>query len=473
MDKVTQKKQVLMGGTFVYFVGNVLTQLISLLLLKLITGNISTDAYGYFNLVVTIDNLVTPMLTLQISDAVFRFLIKSSSDEEKRQWYSTGLAVIAAGAALTCLIIFFLSYYINIPLAPLVAAYIISTNVFSFSQKVARAFGKSKNYVVGNLVKSILYILLQLLFVVKLNAGVKGLFLANILSTASCIALIVISTGTYRFFRIASMKINAFLEMVKFSAPLIPNTAVWWLQSSINAILISSVLGVAENGIYAIANKFSCLLNLVITVFALAWQESAIREYGTPEYKQFATESFNTYITLLFSGVAVLIPCLKIVMPYIISIDYYGAIQYTPFLLYATALSAFSGFFSSIIIAKNQNKKLLSTNLLGSITNILIVFCLIRVIGIWAIVVSAIVTNLVLVVSQYGVVKDTIDQGRVDILKIGLLLFCGVISCVVFFSCPNLVNILLFVAFAVVAILVNIGFIMEAVKYIKIKVGKP
>ena len=127
MDKVTQKKQVLMGGTFVYFVGNVLTQLISLLLLKLITGNISTDAYGYFNLVVTIDNLVTPMLTLQISDAVFRFLIKSSSDEEKRQWYSTGLAVIVAGAALTCLIIFFLSYYINIPIAPLVAAYIIST----------------------------------------------------------------------------------------------------------------------------------------------------------------------------------------------------------------------------------------------------------------------------------------------------------------------------------------------------------
>ena len=228
----------------------------------------------------------------------------------------------------------------------------------------------------------------------------------------------------------------------------------------------------AENGIYAIANKFSCLLNLVITVFALAWQESAIREYGTPEYKQFATESFNTYITLLFSGVAVLIPCLKIVMPYIISIDYYGAIQYTPFLIYATALSAFSGFFSSIITAKNQNKKLLSTNLLGSITNILIVLCLIRVIGIWAIVVSAIVTNLVLAVSRYTVVADTIDRKHVDALKIGLLLFGGVICCIVYFTCSVLINILAFVVLSVVAVSVNISFIREAIKFIGCKVRK-
>lgn len=472
MDKIKEKKQSLLSGTIVYFIGNVLTQFISLLLLKCITGNISTEAYGYFNLVVTIDNLITPILTLQISDAVFRFMIKSNTVEEKKQYYSSAVTVIILGAIAICVVILISSVFIDIPYPGLVTLYIISTNMFGFQQRVARAQGKNKQYVASNLMKTIVYILLQVLLVVSLKMGVAGLFLANIISTFACMGILSVGIKSYTLFDLQAIKKCVLKQMISFSAPLIPNTAVWWLQSSVNSIVISTVLGIGANGIYTVSNKFSAILNLAITVFSLAWQESAIKEYGTPEYVQLATESFNTYSVLLFSGAAALIPAMKILIPYLIDSSYYDAIQYAPFLLYSTALSAFSGFFASIITAKNQNKKLLSTNCLGAVCNITIVILFIKLIGIWSIVVSAVVSNIILAISRYKEVEDIIERKGVNVAGIVIPLLLGVINGVVYFTGSSLMNALMFVMTVIIAIIMNRKFISEFFDLLKTKIAK-
>ena len=53
MDKSTKK---LLNGTMIYFIGNVLTQIMSLVLLRFITGRIAEE-YGVYNLVVTVSSL--------------------------------------------------------------------------------------------------------------------------------------------------------------------------------------------------------------------------------------------------------------------------------------------------------------------------------------------------------------------------------------------------------------------------------
>ena len=73
------KKQ-LLSGTTVYFIGNTLAQIVSLVLMRFVTGEISPEEYGYYNLIVTVGNLLTPILTLQMSDALFRFFIIFSKD---------------------------------------------------------------------------------------------------------------------------------------------------------------------------------------------------------------------------------------------------------------------------------------------------------------------------------------------------------------------------------------------------------
>ena len=105
MEKCAKdKNRDLLNGTLIYFVGNVLTQIVSIILLRLITGEITTEDYGYFNLIVTVDNLITPMITLQISDAVFYFILRARTPEEKNRIYSTGTSVIVIGIIITILI---------------------------------------------------------------------------------------------------------------------------------------------------------------------------------------------------------------------------------------------------------------------------------------------------------------------------------------------------------------------------------
>lgn len=453
-----------------YFIGNVLTQLISLFLLKFVTGNIPSEGYGYFNLVVTIDHLITPILTLQISDAVFRFMIKAENEKEKTQYYMVGTIIVFSGATLVCVGIMALSSMFGIQYPGLVAAYVISTNLFAYYQKVSRALGKGKYYVISNLVKAIIYIFGQIVFVVYWKLGIAGLFLANIISTMICVVLLLVTSKSYQYLSIKAINKNVMGRMVRFSAPLIPNTAVWWLQSSINSIVISSALGMGANGIYSVANKFSAILNLIINVFAMAWQESAIKEYGTKEFRRFATESFNEYSVVLFSGVALIIPIMKILMPKMIDPSYYEALTYAPFLLYATALSAFSGFFASVITAKNQTPKLLITNIIGSISNVLIVFVFIRMIGIWAIVLSAVMSNILLDLSRYYVIRKDFENRRIRYLTILAALTLGILNSVLYFNCSDAINMIVFVISALAFLTLNRMLLFDIWKMIKSKI---
>lgn len=472
MSDLTQKKQSLLGGTAIYFVGNVLTQLISLLLLRFVTGNIPSEGYGYFNLVVTIDHLITPILTLQISDAVFRFTIKAGNEKEKTQYYTVGTVVVFSGATLVCVGVVALSGVFGIQYPGLVAVYIISTNLFAYYQKVCRALGKGKYYVLSNLVKAVIYIFGQVVFVISWKMGVAGLFLANIISTMICVVLLLITSKSHRYFALKSFEKAVMGKMVRFSAPLIPNTAVWWMQSSINSIVIVFVLGMGANGVYTVANKFSSILNLIIGVFSMAWQESAIKEYGTKEYRRFATESFNGYSVILFSGVALIIPIMKILMPKMIDPSYYEALTYAPFLLYATALSAFSGFFSSIITAKNQTPKLLITNIIGSISNVLIVLVFIRLIGIWAVLLSAVACNVLLDLSRYYVVRKDFENSSIRYLAINSALALGILNSIVYYSCSDAINVITFVLTALAFPALNRVLLLDIRKMVKEKIRR-
>lgn len=472
MNDLIHKKKSLVEGTAVYFVGNVLTQLISLLLLKFITGNIPSEGYGYFNLVVTIDHLITPVLTLQISDAVFRFMIKSGNKKEMTQYYTVGTVVIFSGAALVCVGVVALSGVFDIQYPGLVSTYIMSTNLFAYYQKVSRALGKGKYYVLSNLVKAVIYIFGQVVFVIYWKMGVAGLFLANIVSTMICVVMLLLTSKSYHYLSFKAFDKDVMGKMVRFSAPLIPNTAVWWMQSSINSIVISSVLGMGANGVYSVANKFSAILNLIINVFAMAWQESAIKEYGTKEYRRFATESFNGYSVMLLSGVALLIPIMKILMPKMIDPSYYEALIYAPILLYATALSAFSGFFASIITAKNQNPKLLITNIIGAVSNILIVLVFIRLIGIWAIVLSAGVSNIMLDLSRYYVVRQDLENRNIHYLAILVALALGILNSIVYYGYSDAINIIAFVISALAFLALNRTLLVDMWKIIKIKIKR-
>ena len=71
------KGKELAKNTMIIVVGKVCTQFISFFLLPLYTSYLNTADYGNVDLINTYINLLIPIVTLQLENAVFRFLIDS------------------------------------------------------------------------------------------------------------------------------------------------------------------------------------------------------------------------------------------------------------------------------------------------------------------------------------------------------------------------------------------------------------
>ena len=61
----------------IYFLGNVVTKLISFFMLPLYTARLSPASFGYYDVSISVLNLAVPILFFQIWDGVFRFYVRS------------------------------------------------------------------------------------------------------------------------------------------------------------------------------------------------------------------------------------------------------------------------------------------------------------------------------------------------------------------------------------------------------------
>ena len=458
MDKSTHK---LLNVSMIYFVGNALTQLLSLLLLKFVTGNITPEEYGIYDLVISISNLVVPVVTLQIADALFRFVIRARDDSEKKSYFTIAFIISAASIFITCGgVLFAGTFVIEIPNLLLIMIYMVVSNLYGMYHKIARCLQRNKVYVIGNLIKTALYLLLEIVLISWLDMGVEALFIAAIISTVAFLIFAEVQVKSLKYFSLKSASGEIAKEMLKFSVPLIPNAAFWWMTSSVNAIIVSARLGTDINGIYSVSNKFSAIITMVTGVFNMAWQESAISEYGGDDFGRFFTKTFNSFFKLVFSAIAVIIPFVAVIFPYIIDSDYNDAVQYTPYLLLAAGISAFSGFLAQIFSGQGKTERALYTSMLGMITNTLFVFLFVDRIGLWAAVFGTLLSDVAILVFRFILVRNDFGRG-VEFVKLSITIAVLAASILLYSNFNSTLNIIWFAITVIFALILNKEFIKE------------
>ena len=75
------KYQKLFSNTLAMGIGQFSSKLLSFLLVPLYTSILSTEQYGVYDLIITTVTLLTPFLTLIISEAVMRFCMDKKCDQ--------------------------------------------------------------------------------------------------------------------------------------------------------------------------------------------------------------------------------------------------------------------------------------------------------------------------------------------------------------------------------------------------------
>ena len=455
-----QASKRLAKGTAVYMIGNMSSKILQMLILPIITASLATSEYGYYDLVITTISLITPVVTMQIIEGMFRFLF-NASEEEKQKTVSTVTFFLSAGIVILAGAMFIVQFAIPSVKYPwLIFFNYVSSILFTYMQKLARCQQKNKVFAASGVINTAVMLLTQVAALLVLHMGVDGMLLANAVSYIVAAGYIAFFIDVKQWLHKDKVDKKTFVSLLRFSAPLIPNSIAWWVVASSDRYVITLFLGTAANGVYSIAGKFSQLLTFITSVFQLAWQESAIMEENSEARDKFYTDTFNMYMKLLLGGYLVVLPFIKIIIPVLLADSYQQGYLYNPILLMGAVFSAFSQFYGSAYLVFKKTSGAFTTTIIAAVVNMLIGIGLIRYLGLFAPALGTAISFMVQwIVRAYQMRRYF--KVKIDVKSLGILLCfaCG-ITYVYYLDSMIFQFVSVFIG-AIVFVLINRSFIQQ------------
>ena len=383
------KNKELVKNTIIIFIGKFCTQFITLLLLPLYTHFLSTEDYGYIDLIQTYLTFFIPLILLKIDAGIFRFLIDArKSEEEKNKIITNGIFIMFVELIISTILFAVAVKIFSIKYSILIVMNLISLSVLTFLLQIVRGIGKNKQYSFSSIIAAIVTIVLNLIFLVGFHKNGKYVLIASLISNIICTIYLLIVNKILKNVKIKYIDKKLIKDLLKYSIPMIPNELSWWIVHVSDRTIISYALGVAANGIYSVSCKFSNILSSIFNIFNLSWQESAALHINDTDKDEFFSNVINKVFNLFICFCIGILACLPFVFELLIKDSYREAYKYVPILLLANIFSVLIGLIGSIYVAKKMTKEVAKTTMIAAIINLTIDIALIKVIGIYAAAIS-------------------------------------------------------------------------------------
>ncbi|MBR4960021.1 MAG: oligosaccharide flippase family protein [Clostridia bacterium] len=360
------------------------SKLLVFLLTPFYTAVLSTEEYGIMDNVVQLSNLLIPIASVGIANAVIRFGLDGVTD--KKAVYTFGIVITALGSALL------LAFYPLLDLIPytngytlLVCFYVIASNFHAACAQFSRSCGNVRRYAEGGILCTATAIGLNILFLAVFHWGVAGYVLSSILADVICSFFYIFMDKQWNAFSFASIagkeRLVTNRDMLRYAIPLIPTTICSWIINMSDRFIITGMLGESANGIYSVANKMPTMLIVVSNIFTYAWQITAFANQPKEERERLFSNVARVYQAITFVGAACLIVTAKISQSLLAGPDYYAGWQYVPLLSLATAFCCLSNFLTSVYMVDKRSVATFVTILIGAVLNLTGNILLIPVMG--------------------------------------------------------------------------------------------
>lgn len=387
----------------IYAIGNIGSKLITFFMVPLYTHYVSDISdFGYYDICLSAILLLLPIVTLQLRDGVFRFLVDAKDDVERKQ--AVLLAVyktLATTLAVSVGIVLFVSIFWEVKYIWLSWGLMCLMALYEVISQAARGIGDAKVFVASGIISSFGVGVFSILCVVVLDGGVPGIFVANILARLVAVVYIEIKLGIFGKYLVPAVKTcgvssSLLREVLKYSTPLIFVSMYWWLTNCSDRFFIAHYLGLRSNGIYSVAVRFTSILQTFGLIFYQAWQDSAFHQYNSPDRNRFFSSVFNGYIFVLAVILLVYTFGLKIIYPWLVDSGYRESIAYLYPLGVSALLYTMVQFTNIIYQCALDTYSTLPQMVAISTINIVLNFVLIRWLGVYGVIATSIISYLVL-----------------------------------------------------------------------------
>lgn len=370
----------LLSDTLVIGIGNFTIKIIYFFLMPIYTATLSAGEFGEADLLNNLVALLLPILTLSISEGLFRFVL--DKNEDPNQLLSIGISIVSKSCIVSFLLTMIVymitkqSYWIYFFL------YFITESVRTIFAQFARGVGNVRDFSIAGIIAAVVLFISTYFLLSKSHLGVSGYLVAFIIANIFSILYLCFYVSPIRHFS-WSYSSNKCKEILLYSLPLIPNTLSWWVTNISSRYILAYSCGIAVAGLFAATSKLPALINIVTSVFQQSWQISSVKESESGDSVMFYSKVFSVYSSLVFISGALIIQLIPVISKFVLQGDFYKAWVYTPLLLYSAIWGCFSVFFGNFYTIAKDSKSIMRTTIYGAIINVVLCLILIPIINIY------------------------------------------------------------------------------------------
>ena len=382
-QKNSGKYSTLSKNVLLFTISSFGSKIIQFLLVPLYTSVLSTGDYGTVDLMNTTSQLLIPVLTLNMQDAVLRFCLDKKYKKNDVMAVSLRVNLIAGLGLGTVLLLLHSTGIVkldSIYLEFLFVSYFFGA-IFNSLQMYLKADDKVAVLAIDGVINTLVACALNMLLLLVFRWGVYGYMIANASGLIVADVYAWVAGDINQAVKQGKPQKQIFREMLLYSAPLIVNSLAWWINNASDRYILTWFRGVSENGIYSVSYKIPSILSAVTTIFYNAWSISAITEFDENDTDGFIGNSYSAFsmLTLLACSVIMIlnIPLAKILY----AKDFFIAWKCAPCLLAGAAFNALGLFDGCIYTAVKKTGDVSKTTLIGAAVNTGLNFLLIYFFG--------------------------------------------------------------------------------------------
>lgn len=403
------KESRLIKNTFILLIGIVGTKLVNFILLPFLTAWLSVEEYGSIDVFLTVVSMIVPICSLQIEQAIFRFLIDDKSEDEEKITVSS--SVIFVFLILILIDISVLLYYL-FNRKFLLLIYLLAINlqvVYIVIQQIIRGKGYNSTYTINSIIFAIATLVGCVIFIKYLKLGTFGYIYSYCFANLIAITYMIFKSNVMNLISFSCFNFCRTINMLKYSVPMILNNVSWWILNASDKLILNYFVGTNANGIYAAAGKIPGLITSVFSVFQMAWQESTSREQNDKGLAEFYSNVFRSLYVILSYAVILILLLSKILFPLLINIKFRESFFHVPILLIGLFFLCLAQFYGGIFVGLHNSNELGWTSAVAAIINLLVNLVLVNIFDIYAASVSTLIAYLVLFIIRLFNTRKVVD----------------------------------------------------------------
>ncbi len=396
--KSKQRGSKFIKDLLVYAIGNLGSKLITFLMMPLYTYFIhNPNDYGYYDVCLTAVFLLLPFETLQMRDGAFRFLLDTDNERQRQRIITFVYRTLGFMVGVSTLVTMLLAALTQLDYLWATFALLVAMSAYDVITQVARGLGNNKAFVTAGLISSFGISALSIVFLAFMGMGIEGVFLANILARIMAVAYLELKMHIFaRYFSRSADWHAVGRGLVRYTLPLLPGSLCWWLMQSSDRWFIMHYLGLDVNGVYAVATKFTGIIQTLAVIFYQAWQETAILQYGSSDRDRFFSRMFNAYISVLAVILIGYTFVVKFNYFWLVESKYQASLDFLYPLGVSAVFFAAAAFFDMGYQCAKDTARTLPAITAAALVNVVLNFTLIGRLGISGVLVTSIMTNVVL-----------------------------------------------------------------------------